>query len=151
MAYVTWDWDRDTGTGYPSKVEIHRLSPVVRSDTESGYQITRSKWTRDRWLIVIDFALIRPTGFIYLVDFFHAHRGGAAFYWMYPYGIYGIPEEMMTADPGGSSPWSSEVEPGFGDAPTWLCRFATDKLPLSRQKRHDNYMQLSEPIQLIQI
>lgn len=151
MAYDTWDWDKTTGVGYPSGVELKRQSPTLRQSSDAGYVSTRPAFTRDRWLIGVSFALIRPAGFIYLVDFFHSHRGGTPFYWKCHFGFYGIPYTYELADPGGISPWSSEIDPGYGDAPTWLVRFNADDLPLSRLKMHDNYWATSSPIELITI
>jgi hypothetical protein len=126
-----------------------RVSPILKQDDDAGYQITRPLYTKDHWLFRVDFALIRPASMIYMTDFFHDHRGGTAFYFKTSFGLYGIPETYALADPGGISPWSSEVDPGYGESPTWLVRFVSDRLGFKRLRKHDNYWGLTEPMELI--
>lgn len=135
MAYDTFSWDADSGAGNPSAFEARRNSPLLKQDTEAGYTITRPKYTRDFWVFAVTWSLLRPHSYIYLVDFFHDHRGGQAFYFKAPWGLYGIPEELYTADPGGLDPWSSEIEAGYGDPPTYLVRFNSDILPIAKARQ----------------
>lgn len=151
MSYVTWDWSRETGTGNPSALEPRRVSPLMKNENDAGYVFTSPLHTRDYWIFSVSFALIRPQGWVYLVDLFHAHRGGLPFYFLMPWGLYGYPEPFDTADPGGVSPWSSEVEIGYGEGPTWLVRFNSDQLPVTRLKMSDNYWATSSPIELITV
>lgn len=148
MAYVTWDWSQ---SGYPSNFSPSRKSPQLRNENDAAYVQTRPQWTRDLWVISLEFSIIRPASYTYLIDFFHTHRGGAFFYWMWPYGLYGIPPEYYTADPGGLSPWSSELTPGFGEAMTLLVRFGMNEFPVSRRKTAENIWATTSPIILEQI
>jgi hypothetical protein len=150
MAYDTWDWNKDTGSGNPSGFEPNRVSPTLKQDKESGNTATRPLYTRDYWIFSVDFSLIRPNGYIYIIDFFHAHRGGLPFYMTWPVGLYGIPPEYYTADPGGLSPWSSEVEPGYGESPTYLVRFNQDQLPV-KKARQISCWQTSAPMEFRQL
>lgn len=133
MSYVKWDWTTETGSGQPSGFESVRRSPQERHDIDAGYQATSPNYTCDKWLYKVEFACIEPSCFVWLVDFWHAHRGGQFFYFTWPVGLFGLPEELYTADPGGSSPWSSELAPGFGEAMWHLCRFKDDEFPLKRR------------------
>jgi hypothetical protein len=137
MSYDTFSWDKDVGAGNPSGFEARRQSPIVKQETEAGYTVTRAQYTRDFWLFNVTWTLLRPQGYVYLVQFFHDHRGGTPFYFQPPWGLYGIPPEYETADPGGVSPWSSELEPGYGDSPTYLVRFNSDVLPVSKTRQID--------------
>jgi hypothetical protein len=121
--------------------------------SDAGYYATRPAFTRDRWLVELEFKMVRPSGFTYIVDFFHDHRGGTPFYFRFYFGLWGIPPEYAIADPGGVSPWSSEIEPGFGDAPTWLVRFdpSMSKLPFSRYRAAENYWEMTSPLVVVQI
>lgn len=151
MAYDTWSWDKDTGTGGPTGFDMDRLSEQLVNENDAGYNFTEPLNTKDRWIFTISFSIIRPQGMVYLTDFFHSHRGGAPFYFRAPWGFYGRPEYLYTADPGGVSPWSSEIEPGFGDSPTWKVYFKSTRLPFSRHQTKNNYWYLREPIELVTI
>jgi hypothetical protein len=135
MAYDTFSWDPDTGAGNPSAFEGRRNSPIVGPDLDAGYAETAPEYTRDLWTFTVSWSILRPASYIYLVDFFHDHRGGLPFYFRQPWGLYGIPPEYETADPGGLSPWSSEVDPGYGDAPTHLVRFNSGVLPIAKARQ----------------
>lgn len=150
MAYVTFSWDVDAGAGFPSGLESRRHSPLVTQDSEAGYTLSRPRYTRDYWVFAVTWAIIRPASYVYLVDFFHAHRGGDPFYFKIPWGLYGIPPEYYTADPGGVSPWSSEIEPGYGDAPTYLVRFNSDILPIGKARQVSCWTTMS-PIEFRQL
>jgi hypothetical protein len=143
MAYDTWAWaltDDAQGVGYPQRFNPKRISPLRKQSVEAGYTVTRPKFTKDYWIFTVGWDTLHPSGYIYLVDFFYDHRGGVAFYFTWPVGLYGIPPQMYFADPGGVSPWSSEVEPGFGESPTYLCRFDMDELSADRvQQVANNY------------
>lgn len=135
MAYDTFSWDKDAGAGNPSAFEGQRNSPIITQESEAGYFPTAPKYTRDFWIFSVSWSLVRPASYIYLMDFWHDHRGGIPFYFKQPWGLYGIPPEFYTADPGGLSPWSSEVEPGYGDAPTYLVRFNSDVIPIAKARQ----------------
>jgi hypothetical protein len=150
MAYDTWSWDRETGAGFPSGFEPSRVSPILTQDKEAGYTPTRPLYTKDFWVFSVEFSLIRPPSYIYMIDFFHDHRGGIPFYFLWPWGLWGIPEQFYTADPGGIDPWSSEVEPGYGDSPTWLVRFNQDRIPIKRSKQLGHWA-TSAPLEFRQL
>lgn len=151
MAYATWDWSKLTGVGATCSIETDRLSPQLSHEVQAGYLVTAPAFTKDFWIFRINFKVLRPSGYIYLIDFFHSHRGGGLFYFRLPFGLYGIPLEFYTADPGGISPWSSELDPGFGEAPTYLVRFTNKSLPLTRRDdTTNNYWFSTSPIELRQ-
>jgi len=149
MSYPTWDWTRETGSGRPTVFDPYRLSPMLKQDKESGYQQTAPLYTKDYWKFSIEFGLIFPASYIYLVDLWHSVRGGQLFYLSWPWGLYGIPLELYNADPSGSSPWSSEFDVSLGNAPTWLCHFTQDQIPLRRLKTHENYWQTASAIEVV--
>ena len=149
MAYDTWDWDQ---AGYPNRgFQPIRKSPRLMNSGDAGYAQTRPLWTRDLWTFNLEYSVVYPEGFIYIVNFWHSMRGGALFYLPWPVGLYGIPPEYYTADPGGLSPWSSEVEPGYGEGPTHLVRFGMDDLSLSRVAAPENYWFTVAPIVFEQV
>jgi hypothetical protein len=121
---------------------------MLKQDKESGYQQTAPLFTKDCWKFSVEWGLIMPASYIYLVNFWHDHRGGQLFYFAWPWGLYGIPLEMYNADPSGSSPWSSEVDVGFGDAPTYLVYFTQDEFPIERHMTPENYWKTSGAIEL---
>jgi hypothetical protein len=152
MAYLTFEF-------YPG-VHISNFQPVwddnvLESQTESGHKETASDDVRGRWIFKIGLSHITPEYYIYLVDFFHAHRGGALFYFKVPYGIAGIPEEGGTSIPGGDNPWDSEVEPGAGEGPTYLVRrvqrqFGAKKKFLDKGTP-ENYYETTEDLEFEQV
>lgn len=151
MAYSTWDWSKVTGVGATCSIDTERLSPALSDEVQAGYITTAPAFSKDFWLFKINFKVIRSPGYIYLVDFFHSHRGGQLFYFKLPFGLYGIPLEFYTADPGGVSPWSSEKEIGYGEPPTYLVRFMNQSLPITRRDdTAQNYWFSSSPIELRQ-
>jgi hypothetical protein len=146
MAYDTWAWaltEDAQGAGYPQRFQPIRTDPRLGQRVEAGYSPTRPKYTKAYWIFNVGWSTLHPSGYIYLVDFFDDHRGGIPFYFTWPVGLYGIPPQLYFADPGGLSPWSSEVEPGFGESPTYLCQFDMDELGAERVEGvSNNYWQL---------
>jgi hypothetical protein len=131
------------------------MSPVLYNDTDAGYRMTSPKHTKDRWKASFDYNdNLSPSGFIYLADFYDTHRGGALFYFKIHLGLYGIPYEYYQANPGGINIWDSEIEPGYGDAPTWLVRFDPEmgELAVDRTKLVvNNYWSTVSPIVVVQV
>jgi hypothetical protein len=147
MSYDTFAWtltEDAQGAGYPQTFRPKRLSPILRQTVEAGYMVTRPKFTKDQWVFTTGWKTMKPSGYIYLVDFFNDHRGGTGFYFTWPVGLFGIPPQMYFADPGGISPWSSEVEPGFGESPTYLVRFDMDELDFDRVEGVRNNLWIGE-------
>lgn len=132
MSYVKWDWSVETGFGPPAGFEPVRRSPQSRHETDAGYFDSEPKYTRDTWLFRVSWGHIHPPCYVRLVNFWHAHRGGQLFYFTWPMGLYGLPPEFDMADPGGVSPWSSELVPGYGEAMWHLCSFKGDEFPVKR-------------------
>lgn len=149
MAYDTFSWDRDTGAGYPSAFEPRRQNPILTNTDGAAYDAIRPRFSRGRWLFLVSFSIIRPQGFMYLVQWHHDHVG-EAFYFQWPWQMFGTPDAFGEADPGGVSPWASEVTPGFGDPPTHLVYMPQDFLPLSKAKQVDCWM-TTQPIEFQQV
>ena len=144
MAYATWSW---TDAGLPNGAwRTKRRSIRLKNENDSGYPQTRPLYTRDLWTFELEYAVLGPAAYVYVVGFFHDHRGGDLFYLNGPWGLYGIPPEYYVADPGGLSPWSSEIEPGYGDAPTHLVRFGMDELSIERFAYVSDQWATSAPI-----
>jgi len=144
MPYTNWDWAE---AGYPNGAFVpSRKSPLMRNSGDAGYTQTRPMWTRDLWVFNVEYSVIMPEAYIYIVNFWHTMRGGALFYFTWPVGLYGIPPEYYFADPGGLSPWSSEEAIGYGESPEHLVRFGMDELAVSRVMATENYWATSSPI-----
>ena len=141
----TWLWNlADGGSGEPNgEFTPIRYSRMLTNESEAGYRYTRAAFTKDYWILKVGWNAMYPSGYIYTMDFFHAHRGGQLFYMKWPLGLYGIPYEYYFADPGGTGVWSSETEIGYGDGPTLLVQFTTDQLSASRVMSPENYWQVS--------
>jgi hypothetical protein len=149
MSYDTWDWTILTGVGATCNITTDRLSPVLSNTVEAGYLETGPKYSRDNWLFKVNFKVLRPSGYVYLVNFYHDHRGGQLFYFKLPFGLQGIPLELYSADPGGQSPWSSEVDLGAGEAPTYLARIMNNNLPIVRRDDTvQNYWYSESPLEI---
>lgn len=152
MSYTKWDWSVESGSGLPRGFEPVRRSPQRRHETDAGYFETEPKYTRDTWLFRVEWGHIYPQCYIWLVNFWHAHRGGQLFHFTWPVGLYGLPPEFDTADPGGVSPWSSEIEPGYGEAMWHLCRFVGDDFGVRRiDSAIDNLWNTTGAIEIEQV
>jgi len=152
MSYAAFDWTIATGAGATVSLETERLSPMLSNTVEAGYLTTAPSYTRDQWLFKVHFKILRASGYIYLNDFFHSHRGGQLFHFRIPVGLFGIPLEFYYADPGGLSPWSSELEIGYGEAPTYLCRFLNQSLAIARREDTvQNYWHTVSPLEIRQV
>ena len=150
MAYDTFSWDKVDGAGLPSAYKCERLSPLVEFTDDAGYPHASPENTRDRWVFSASWTILRPAGYVYLVDFFHAHRGGQFFFFMAPWGLAGIPDNIETAVPGGLSPWDSEVIPGAGEPPTYLVRFRAGSLAIEKA-RYIGCWTTTTPVEFLQI
>lgn len=153
MAFDTWNWDKVTGSGMVSDFRPCRHDPLCVNDTEAGYEETRPQDVKGRWFLQLGFSLVRPSSFIYLVNFHFAHRGGLPFYFRWPWDLAGLPDAAEAAVPGGMLPWDSEVAPGAGEGPTFLVYWAGDEFPVKRisNLRSDNYWAVDGMIELRQI
>lgn len=145
MSYVQWEWDLSaSGSGLPNgEFTPTRHSPLVKNETDAGYRYTRAAFPKDYWTFRVGWNAISPSGYIYVMDFFHSHRGGQLFYMEWPVALYGIPYEYYFADPGGTGIWSSETEIGYGEGPNLLVQFITEEMSASRVMGPENYWQLT--------
>lgn len=152
MAYDTFEFYSGV---HISNFEVTYSDPILESKTESGYIETASDDVRGKWIFKMEFDFITPDYYAYLVNFFHDNRGGTPFYFKLPYGLAGIPEEAMTAVPGGEDPWDSEVEPGAGEGPTYLVRNSQQQFSVKKKFLDmgvtENYYETSEAIEFIQV
>lgn len=131
-SWDAWDWVQSSSPN--GSFTATRLSPTVRSNKIAGYQQTRAQNTKDRWNWKIAWEIVSSESFQYIFDFFHAHRGGQLFYMTWLSGLFGMPDELVTATPGGVNPFDSEVVIGYGEGPTILCRFVNDDLTMDKLK-----------------
>ena len=148
MSYLTWDWDSATGSGWPSAFMPEHVDPILTQESEAGVVSTEPLFTAPHWVFNLEFSVIRPWGYIYLVNWRHTHRGGIPFYFRWPYELAGIPPEAYLADPGGITPWSSEIAPLAGHGPTYLVYWVNDTFQVARRKGVNNYYNGSGTIQL---
>jgi hypothetical protein len=142
MSYDTFDY---TLSGYPSSFAPKRVSKILKQDTEAGYTATAPAFTKDYWIFTVGWNAMQPDGYVYLVNFFHSHRGGLQFYFRWPTGIFGeagsrigLSDNDITkyytnapdlaASPGSTYPFGSEKEQGFGHSPIYLVKFDMDEL-----------------------
>ncbi len=139
MSYQTLDYSK---SGYPSSFAPKRVSHFLAQDTEAGYSQTSPSFTRDYWSFSVGWAAMSPDSYVYLMNFFHSHRGGQFFYFRWPTGIFGADGStsglsdtdalnapgIYEADPGGVFPFSSEIAQGFGYSPIQLVRFDIQEL-----------------------
>lgn len=144
----TWSWEQ---MGRPSGFAPVRVSPVLIQDKEAGYQVTRPKFTKDIWKFQIEYARMKPSAYIWLVNFFHLHRGGQLFYFQWPFGGFGIPEEYQEPNPGSPLPFSTEIAVGYGEGPVHIARFVSTELAVKRLRAHDNYWATTSPIEIVQV
>lgn len=152
MAYDTFEFYSGV---HISNFEVIYSDPILESKTESGHIETASDDVRGKWIFKIGFDFIPPDYYIYLVNFFYTNRGGTPFYFKLPYGLAGVPEEATTSVPGGENPWDSEVEPGAGEGPTYLVRYALPQFSAKKKFLDmgvaENYYETSEDLEFIQV
>lgn len=139
MPYDTWDWDKITGSGTTCVFRPKRIDPILSQDSESGTSSTEPLFTAGYWIFTIQFSLLKPWNYIWLVDWKHSHRGGTPFYIEWPMEMAGVPEGAEQADPGGISPWSSEIDVGAGQGPTFLMYWMSDDIESDRLFGSVNY------------
>lgn len=148
MAYETWDWD---SIGKACDFNPKRNSPTVRSPDAAGYVKTRTMWTRDLWVFTLNYHFLGPSAYVYLVNFFHTHRGGTLFYFPWPIVLMNYPPMGGDADAGGNQPFDSELDVGFNEGPTILGRFGMDALDCRRIPNKRNYWRTNSPIIIEQV
>jgi hypothetical protein len=148
MVYDTWDWSPVTGSGMPSGFMPDRVDPDLAQEAESGVITSEPQYTAGHWVFDLEFSMIRPWSWIWLIDWKHLHRGKIPFYWRFPYEMAGIPPGAELADPGGITPWSSEIAVMAGYGPTYLVVWMNDNLKVSRKNHANNYWSTTGAIQL---
>lgn len=151
MAYDTWDWDPTTGSGRETGFLANPVDPLLSQGSESGAFSTEPLYTSGFWLVELKFGALRPWNYIWLVNWKYTHRG-IPFYWRWPFEMAGAPDEIEFADPGGLSPWSSEVEVLAGYGPTFLMLWVDDDFPVSRVPNvQNNYWEAARAVTLRQV
>ncbi len=129
----TWDW---SVIEPPSALKLVPVTSTVVASSEAGYDATRPRWTRNRMKVLMEWSeaegWMGPASFDALLNFFWSQKGQARpFYFQLPVGLYGYPPPYGGGvEPGGSGPFNSELEVGFGEGPVWIVRFTQDELPL---------------------
>ncbi len=154
MSYDTFDYSI---SGYPSSFSPRRISKILKQETEAGYTATSAAFTRDYWTFQVGWNAMSPNGYIYLMNFYHSHRGGSLFYFRWPTGQFGAEGSTSglssdyvagapgayEADPGSSYPFGSETAPGFGYSSIYLVRFDIDDMEASLINARKNLWQVS--------
>lgn len=152
MAYDSWPWNETVGGEFtPDSFECEWVDPALIQESESGQVSSEPLFTDGYWIFTKEFKGVRPQGFIDFLNFYYDHRGGAPFYFRFPFELAGVPEGAEAADPGGLGPWPSEVEVGAGEAFTKLVIWQQDSLRFKRLPTEENYWEITGSIVLRQI
>ena len=138
----TFSYDKETGASYPSSFSCRLIDPVVRSPKGTGIVQTRPENPIAKWQFTLNFSFVHPSEWVYVHDFWYAHRGGALFYFQWPMGLYGIPSfgGVPLYDP--TYIWDTAITTGFGEGPVKICYFDMDELGYVRKSGIENYWTL---------
>jgi hypothetical protein len=122
----TFPWD---DIGEPSKVDmVDHCDTIATPYPNSGYNATRLVHTRKLKMFRMDWEWMEPSELLSLVDFWRGHGSASAFYWQYPWTLFGVSGFGGPVGYDSGDGFESDVEFGYGMGVVFTTRFLENSL-----------------------